>query len=365
MKRFKTRAMTGCLAFILTFVVLLPSALSFDPQPEPPGKIQKPLDLPPLLQSFDPQPEPPGKIREPLNLPPLTALDLQQEPPMTNYSASASQDAGILISPGDHQWIKQGEKLLFTAHWWSADSDTKIIHWMMDGVKIGGHAVQGKAGTVYLLLHASDYPVKTSSGDISPYKFYCVLFSGPTSPAGFSRLAWDETMVYICPPSEKTELESSLEMAPTITSLSWQKTADYLRFELACTPVDGATGYEVFAKAGLGGEFKNATEDISNNLDAFFHLPTEEITYSFKARAWTRIYLAEEGGYADLNGPFGSEVSVTVPGPGGLTWETFAPFLSFGPIPLITPTPPPYVTSFPQLKTTAPLLPKVTLKPKP
>lgn len=280
-------------------------------------------------------------------------------------SASASQEAELLISPSEHQWIEQGDKLLLAAHW-SLNDDVKKIEWRMDGVIFMSDLLQGESGTAYAFLHASDYPVKTSaSGDISSYELGCTISGAPAAivPYAWEEVSGDQIMVYICPPSDETAPESPLDVPPLITSLSWQKT-DSLVFELAWTPVQGAFGYEIFAKAGPEGEYEQHTECSDTSVLVGFSLPTEETIYCFKVRA--AIYITQDGNeHIHVNGPFSPEVSISVPASGPLSWKTLTPILTPNSIPRITPTPPSLVTFCPQLKTSAPLLPVITPSPTP
>lgn len=273
----------------------------------------------------------------------------------------ASQGAGVLISPGEHQWIEQGDKLKYTAQWWSTVGSEKI-QWMMDGVIISEKPLNGEtSGTTHLTLFASDYPVKTfPSGEISSYEFGCRLFSVPTAAAGIVPIAWDEAVVYICPPPDETAPESPLDVPPMITSLSWHKVADYngdefLGIELTWTPVEGAIGYEIFARTGATGTFAQKTECIENSVLAGFPLPTEETTYFFKVRAAKELYVAEADDYDYFTGPFSSVESITVPASNTSPGKTLKPIMTLQPdLPL------PLVTLRPQLRTRVPSLPALT-----
>lgn len=294
-------------------------------------------------------------------------------------SATASQGAGVLMSPGEHQWINQGDKLMYTTQWWSTTGSEKI-EWLMDGVTIAEKPLYGQtSGSAYIYLYASDYPVKTfPSGEISSYEFGCRLYSVPTATAGVVPTAWDEAVVYICPPSGETAPESTLDVPPTITSLSWQKVTDYLGdehlgIEAVWTPVEGAIGYEVFARIGAGGASTQQTECTGSSVLVGFHLPTEETTYYLKVRAATKHYVFETDEYDYLTGPFSPEASITVPASSSLSWETLGPLMTLQPslklfpmrtpnvlIPALTdsspqtPSPTTPVTRRPQLKTKAP-----------
>ena len=195
------------------------------------------------------------------------------------------------MSPGAHQWINQGDKLMYTTQWWSTIGSEKI-EWLMDGVTIAEKPLYGQtSGSAYIYLYASDYPVKTfPSGEISSYEFGCRLYSAPTASAGVVPTAWDEAVVYICPPSGETAQESPLDLPPTITSLSWHKVTDNLGDELlgieaVWTPVEGAIKYEIFARIGAGGASTQQTEGIDNHVLVGFFLPNEETTYNLKVRA--------------------------------------------------------------------------------
>ena len=102
--------------------------------------------------------------------------------------------ADVWVSPGEHQYVKQGDKLKYTAGWWS-DVEVVKIQWTMDGEVVWEKNVNGKktSGISYYTLYARDFPVKPNND--GSYEIGCILYgmNGPVEEG------YDYAVVYIQP----------------------------------------------------------------------------------------------------------------------------------------------------------------------
>jgi|LSQX01.3.fsa_nt_gb hypothetical protein len=107
--------------------------------------------------------------------------------------------AGVLpglLTPWEHQHIKQGDKVKFTATW-SSDIPIVKVQWTMDSEVVWEKKVNPKksSGASAYTLHARDFPVKLfPDGATSSYELCCILW-GADGPID----VWADVSVYIEP----------------------------------------------------------------------------------------------------------------------------------------------------------------------
>ncbi len=110
--------------------------------------------------------------------------------------------ADVWITPGTTEiWIKQGDKVKFTASWWSNIEIVKI-QWTMDGEVVWEKKVNEKksSGLSCYTLHARDFAVKYDDDYVGSYELGFMLFdpNGPLN-ATYELEGYDEIAVFIEP----------------------------------------------------------------------------------------------------------------------------------------------------------------------
>lgn len=101
-----------------------------------------------------------------------------------------------MITPNGEIWIKQGEKVTFTASW---PSDIKVVkvQWTMDGEIVWEKKVNEKKSPYAssYTLHAQQFAVKYDDDYVGSYELFCFFFdtNGPLEPI------WGDISVFIEP----------------------------------------------------------------------------------------------------------------------------------------------------------------------
>ncbi len=182
-------------------------------------------------------------------------------------------------------------------------------------------------------------------------------------------LGWDDY-------SENTSTDTivSLRPATAITSLSWRTGPDgnnqlQLLIDLAWTPIEGAVGYEIFARVGDVGRYKQWTETIESSVAARFLLPAAPTRYWFKVRAYGEYYDLKSEKTIRFTEPFSPEAFIDVPALASQQGKTIKPFITLVIPHLVTPAPtrrrviPNLVTPAPTRRLTITALPLTTPAP--
>ena len=101
-----------------------------------------------------------------------------------------------MITPYGEIWIKQGEKITFTASW---PSDIKVVkvQWTMDGKVVCKKIVNEKKSPYAssYTLNAQQFAVKYDDDYVGSYELFCFLYdtNGPLEPT------WGDISVFIEP----------------------------------------------------------------------------------------------------------------------------------------------------------------------
>ena len=101
-----------------------------------------------------------------------------------------------MITPNEHQWIKQGEKVTFTASW-PHELEVVKVQWTMDGEVVWEKKVNEKKSPYAssYTLHAQQFAVKYDDDDVGSYELFCFLYdaNGRLEPI------WGDISVFIEP----------------------------------------------------------------------------------------------------------------------------------------------------------------------
>ena len=80
--------------------------------------------------------------------------------------------------------------------------------------------------------------------------------------------------------------------------------------DLSYTAVDGATGYEIFAREEGSGAYAQISETMDTEVTVGYLLPAEATRFWFKVRACNSYLFTETNEYQLFSGPFSNEVSI-------------------------------------------------------